>query len=113
MWRIEYYTEPNGRQPVAEWLDKFNKRIRNFILDKIDLLGLHGLALLNTNMMRPLKGYERKFYEIKYSNYRIVLYHDTARQVFVLLHGFKKERQRELKEIKTAYSRLRKYFSRQ
>jgi phage-related protein len=63
-------------------------------------------------MMRPIKGYGKDFYEIKYSNYRIALYHERTDQTFVLLHGFKKERQRESKEIGKAYSRLRDYQSR-
>jgi hypothetical protein len=26
MWRIEYYTESGGRQPVAEWMDSLDKK---------------------------------------------------------------------------------------
>jgi phage-related protein len=112
MWRIEYYTEPSGRQPVAEWLSDLDKKTRNYIQDKLDLLQQHGLTLLNTNMMRPLKGYGGDFYEIKYSQYRIALYHDTINGTLVFLHGFKKEHQRESKEIEKAYSRLRDYRAR-
>jgi phage-related protein len=112
MWQIEYYNEPSGRQPVKEWLDSLDKKTRNYIQDKLDLLKQHGLTLLNTNMMRPLKGYGGNFYEIKYSRYRIALYHDTIKSTFLLIHGFKKERQRESKEIQKAYSRLRDYQSR-
>jgi len=112
MWRIKYYAESSGRQPVAEWLDSLDKKTSAYVQDKIDLLQQHGLILLNTNMMRPIKGYGNNFYEIKYSNYRVVLYHETISHAFVLLHGFKKERQRESKEIEKAYSRLRDYQSR-
>jgi mRNA-degrading endonuclease RelE of RelBE toxin-antitoxin system len=112
MWRIEYYAEPSGRQPVAEWLDSLSKKTRNFIQDKIDSLQKHGTILLNTNMMRRLKGYGGDFYEIKYSKYRITLYHEPVNNTFILLHGFKKERKRESKEIEKAYSRLRNYQSR-
>jgi phage-related protein len=63
-------------------------------------------------MMRPFKGYGNDFYEIKYSKYRIALYHKTLNNEFILLHGFKKERMKETREIETAYSRLREYQTR-
>jgi mRNA-degrading endonuclease RelE of RelBE toxin-antitoxin system len=112
VWHIDYYREPNGRQPVAEWLDELDKYTNAHIQDKIVRLQQNGLMLLNTTMMKPLKGYGSNFYELKYSNYRIALYHETVSNTFILLHGFKKERRRESREIETAFSRLREYQSR-
>lgn len=112
MWRIDYYTEPSGRQPVAEWLDGLDKNISAHILDKVVRLQQNGLTLLNTSMLKSIKGYGSDFYEVKYSNYRIALYHEAPSNTFVLLHGFKKERRRESKEIEIAHLRLRKYKSR-
>ena len=109
MWHIDYYMEPNGRQPVADWLDELDKNISAHMQDKVVRLQQNGLTLLNTSMMGSIKGYGGDFYELKYSNYRIALYHETARDTFILLHGFKKERRREPREIETAYSRLRQY----
>ena len=109
VWRIEYYTELGGRQPVAEWLDGLDKNTSANMQDKVVRLQQNGLTLLNTNMMKPLKGYGSDFYELKYGQYRIALYHETASDNFILLHGFKKERRREAREIGTAYSRLREY----
>ncbi len=113
MWHIDYYTELSGHRPVAEWLDSLDKKTREHMRDKVVRLQQHGLTtLLDTSMMRPLKGYGSDFYEIKYSKYRIALYHEMASNTFILLHGFKKERRREAREIETAYSRLREYQSR-
>ena len=112
MYYIDYYTELSGRQPVAEWFDGLDKNISAHMQDKVVRLQQNGLMLLNTSMMKPIKGYGSDFYELKYSNYRIALYHDTARDIFILLHGFKKERRREPIEIRTACSRLREYQSR-
>ncbi len=112
MYRVEYYTDRRGGQPVAEWLDGVDRNARANIVDKIVRLRQHGLLLLQTNMMRELKGYEGKFYELRYSSYRLALYYDTASNCFVLLHGFTKKRQRETGEIGTAYSRLREYVGR-
>ena len=106
---IDYYTERGGRQPVAEWLDSLDKNTNAHMQDKIVRLQQNGLMLLNTSMMKPIKGYGGDFYELKCSNYRITLYHEGASNTFVLLHGFKKERRRESREIETAYSRLREY----
>lgn len=112
MWNIKYYADSTGRQPVPEWFDRLDKKTREYVRDKVIRLQQHGLMLLNTSMMKPIKGYGSDFYEIKYSNYRIALYHETISNTFVLLHGFKKERRREKQEIETAYSRLREYQSR-
>ena len=112
MWHINYYSEPNGHQPVAEWLDSLDNKTSAYILDKIVRLQQNGLILLNTNMMRPIKGYGSDFYEIKYSKYRVALYNEKICNTFILLHGFKKERGRESREIETAFSRLREYKSR-
>ena len=95
MWYIDYYTEPGGRQPAAEWLDELDKNISAHMQDKVVRLQQHGLILLSTSMMAPIKAYGSDFYELKYSNYRVALYHDAASDTFILLHGFKKERRRE------------------
>ena len=67
MWPIDYYTEPRGRQPVAEWLDnldKADKKISAHMQDKIARLQQNGLVLLNSSMMKPIKGYGGDFYEL-------------------------------------------------
>ena len=109
MWHIEYHTETSGRQPVAEWLDSLDAKTSAHMQDKVVRLQQNGLVLLKTSMMKPIKGYGSDFYELKYGQYRIALYHETASDNFILLHGFKKERRREAREIGTAYSRLREY----
>ena len=109
MWRIDYYIGSSGRQPVAEWLDSLDKSADAHMHDKVVRLQQNGLMLINTSMMKPIKGDDSDFYELKYHNYRIALYHETASNTFILLHGFKKERKREPREIKIARSRLREY----
>jgi len=111
VYYIDYYTGPSGRKPVAEWLNGLDKNISAHMRDKVVRLQQNGLMLLNTSMMDPIKGYGGDFYELKYGNYRIALYHETTNNTFILLHGFKKERKQERQEIKTAHSRLREYKS--
>jgi len=112
MWYIEYYIEHTGRQPVAEWLDDLDKGISAHMYDKIVRLQENGLILIDTSMMKPLKGYGENFYELIFSGYRIALYNDKITSKFILLHGFKKKRMRESREIETAYARLLDYQSR-
>jgi len=109
---VDYYTAPSGEQAVADWLDRLEKNISAHVFDKIVRLQQNGLTLLKTNMMKAIEGYGNDFYEIKYSHYRVTVFHDAANHKFILLHGFKKERKRESREIKIAYSRLREYQSR-
>jgi phage-related protein len=112
MWRIEYYSEPSGRQPVAEWLDGLDRNARAVVMDKVAQLEKHGLMLLRTNMMKRIQNRDKDFYELIGGRYRIALYHELISNSFILLHGFIKKRQRETREIDIARSRLHEYQSR-
>ncbi len=112
MWYIDYYTEPNGHQPVAEWLDSLDINARAVIMDKIGRLEEHGLTLLRTNMMKRLQNRDKDFYELIGGHCRIALYREVVSNSFILLHGFTKKKQRESREIDTARYRLREYQSR-
>ena len=109
MWHIEYYTEPIGRQPVAEWLDSLDRNVRAVIMDKIGQLEEHGLRLLGTNMMKRIQNRDKDFYELIGGRCRIALYCEVISNSFILLHGFIKKRQRETREINIARSRLHEY----
>ncbi len=109
MWRIDYYTEPSGREPVAEWLDSLDRNVRAVIMDKISQLEEHGLTLLGTNMMKRIQNRDKDFYELIGGRCRIALYYEVIRNSFILLHGFIKKRQRETREINIARSRFHKY----
>jgi phage-related protein len=112
VYQIEYYTEPNGRQPVAEWLDSLDKRARTVIMDKVARLEEHGLMLLQTSMMKRIEDGDKDFYELRGGNCRVALYHEVVNDRLILLHGFTKKRQRETREISLARSRLHEYQSR-
>ena len=112
MWHIEYYAEPSGRQPVAEWLDGLDKNAKAVIMDKVSLLEEYGLTLLRTNMMKRIENKDKDFYELISGRCRIALYHEMTSNSFILLHGFIKKRQRETREISIARSRFHEYQSR-
>ncbi len=109
MCPIDYYTEPSGRQPVAEWLDGLDKNTKAVIMDKIGQLEEHGLTLLRTNMMKRIQNKDKDFYELIGGRSRIALYYEVISNSFILLHGFIKKRQREIREINIARSRLHEY----
>jgi len=112
MWYIEYYAEPSGRQPVAQWLDGLDINARAVIMDKVGQLEEHGFTLLRTNMMKRIRNKDRDFYELIGGRCRIALFYEVISNSFILLHGFIKKRQRENREIGIARSRLHEYQSR-
>ena len=113
MWTVEYYTDKRREQPVAKWLDEVSKSDRARALGiyaRIKKLSEYGLELLDTKMMSRLKGADRHFYELTPGPYRIVVYHDIKRSKFILLHGFRKKRQRQDQDIDRAKLRLENYL---
>jgi phage-related protein len=112
VYHVSYYREPDGCEPVAEWLDSLDIKAKAVIMDKISRLGEHGLILLRTNMMKRIQNRDKDFYELIGGRCRIALYHEVIGNSFILLHGFIKKRQRETREIDIARSRLHEYQSR-
>ena len=113
MWTVEYYTDKRGEQPVAKWLNEVSKSDLARALGihaRIRKLSEHGLELLDTNMMSRLKGADRHLYELTPWPYRVVVYYDTIRSKFILLHGFRKKRQRQDKDIDHARWLLKGYL---
>jgi hypothetical protein len=57
--------EPNGRQPVREWLSGIDIKSREVIMDKVGFLKEHGLTLLRTKIMKRIENGDKNFYEIR------------------------------------------------
>jgi len=113
MYKIDYYTRPNGAQPVADWFDRLDRKLRGGIKAKIQYLGEFGLELLGTRMLKPVKG-ENSLYELRAGQCRVIAYYDRDKggNKFVLLKGFLKKKRRERREIDEARSLLHEYLSR-
>ena len=112
MYTIDYYTRPNGDQPVANWFDTLDRQKRAVIKDKIQYLGEYGLVLLGTAMLKPVKG-ENDLYELIGGQSRVIVYYDKGKggNKFVLLNGFLKKRKREREKIDEARFLLHEYLS--
>ncbi|MCX6010312.1 MAG: type II toxin-antitoxin system RelE/ParE family toxin [Chloroflexi bacterium] len=111
MYYIDYYRDPDGYEPVTEWLDSLDIKAKAVMMDKISRLEEYGLILLRTNMMKRIQNRDKDFYELIGGRCRIALYHEVISNSFILLHGFTKKRQRETREINIARSRLHEYQS--
>ncbi len=114
MYQVEYYLNKRGEQPVSKWLNNIFKSDvagASRIDAQIQKLSEHGLKLINTNMMKPIIGTDNHLYELIPGAYRIVIYYDSTRSKFILLHGFRKTKRRQNKEITHARRNLQKYLS--
>lgn len=114
MYRVEYYLDSRGDQPVAEWLDDvFESDVAGAsrIDAQIQKLREHGLKLLGTNMMKSITSSDNHLYELRPGAYRVVVYYNSTQSKFILLHGFRKIKRRQNKDIAHARRNLQKYLS--
>ena len=88
-WRIEFFEEENGGQPVQAWLDSLPEAVRGKVLARIDLLAQHGPTLDHPYTSQI----EGKLREVRLrlgkTRYRVLYFFDE-RRVGILLHGFAK-----------------------
>lgn len=112
MYKVVYYKRISGDQPIIDWLDKLDKRLRARIKAKIQCLEEHGLELLSTNMLKRVTG-GSDLYELVAGQSRVMVHYDKEKgdNRFVLLNGFLKKRMRETRHIKEARYLLREYRS--
>jgi len=108
----EYYTTKHGEQPLRDWVAALPKQDRAVIRQKIQKVGEEGLRLLGTNMLTTIEGYDGDFYELRGGQIRIGVYFDRFTNRFILLHGWRKKKQRQPRDIDEAFSRLEDYLSR-
>ena len=114
MYQVEYYIDKRKEQPVSKWLnDVFKSDVAGAsrIDAQIQKLSEHGLKLLDTNMMKHIIGEDNHLYELIPGAYRVVVYYDSIRSKFILLHGFRKTKRRQNKDIAHARRNLHKYLS--
>ena len=114
MYQVEYYLDKSGEQPVSIWLNNIFKSDisgASKIEAQIQKLIGHGLKLLNTNMMKRIIGNDNHLYELIPGAYRVIVYYDSIRSKFILLHGFRKTKRRQNKDIAHARENLQKYLS--
>lgn len=110
MYDYEYYTTKSGEQPLRDWIASLPINERAVIREKIQKLCEEGLKLLRTKMLTTIEGYSGDFYELRGGQLRIGVHFDRSKNMFILLHGWRKKKQRQPKDIDEAFSRLRDYL---
>ena len=114
MWPVEYYTDRRNKQPVAIWLDEITRSDAagaSTIDAQIQKLREYGLSLIGTNMMKRISGTNNHLYELLPGSYRVIVYYDVMQSKFIILHAFRKKKQRQKRDIEYARRILSKYLS--
>lgn len=113
-WRIKNYKTKDDNDPTEEWLSSLSdKTLKSVLRSKITSLSEHGLLLLQTKAMYPIKGNDDDLYELKGGDGRITVYFDQERQVFVLINAFRKTKKNQKGKIKEARRYLHDYLDRE
>lgn len=106
-WLIEFYADPRGNCPVAEFLDALPPEERAKLARVLALLGEFG-PTLGMPHARPVAG----LWELRAGAGRLFYVAHAGRR-FIVLHGYRKRtRQAPAREIETARRRWAEYLER-
>jgi phage-related protein len=111
-WAVEFYTDDNDHDLVAEFIRGLDSDTQSNIRAAIQYLRIY-----NVQAHEPhVKQIEGKLWELRITSnknaYRIFYFMQTGRKI-ILLHGFQKKKQKTpKKEIETAQRRLASQSSR-
>lgn len=111
-WKVILYRTSSGDYPVREFIDGLEIKAQSKVEDSIKLLQEFGIRL-GLPHVKKLTGTELWELRILGSDSLRVLYITMTGKTFVLLHGFKKKKDKTPpKEIKIAEGRLAELRSR-
>src|SRR3989344_2457239 len=105
-WKVVLYKNPQGDTPVNEFIFSLEIKAQSKVRDTIKLLQEFGIRL-GLPHVKKLTGTDLWELRILGSDSIRVLYIATSGKTFLLLHGFKKKKDKTPpKEIKVAEDRL-------
>ncbi len=111
-WNVILYRSPSGVHPVQQFLDSLEIKAQAKVQDVIELLREFGIHLGSPHV-KKLTGTNLWELHIIGGDSIRVLYVAVAGRTFVLLHGFKKKKDKTSpKDIKIAEDRLVEYRAR-
>jgi phage-related protein len=111
-WKIKAYESTNGDQPIEKFIKSLDKKARLKVSRTLDLLEEFGLEGAYPHV-KKLTGTSLWELRILGGDSIRILYITVAGRIFLLLHGFKKKKQKTpSRELKVAEERLREYHSR-
>ena len=108
-WKIIYYKNTQGRFPVFDFIENLDEKAKAKISNTLDLLKEFGIRL-GLPHVKKVTGTVLWELRILGSDSIRIFYIAVTGKSFLLLHGFKKKKQKtDTKEIKIAAERLRNY----
>lgn len=111
-WKILLYRTLQGNSPVKEFIDRLELKTQSKVYDAINLLRDFGIRL-GLPHIKKLAGTQIWELRILGADSIRVLYIAITGKTFLLLHGFKKKKDKTPpKEIKIAEERLAEHRSR-
>lgn len=112
-WKILYYETAQGKSPVFDFISGLELKGRTKVSNTLDLLKEFGIKLGSPHA-KKLAGTEVWELRVLGSDSIRILYVAVIGRNFLLLHGFKKKKQKtDRKDIKTAEDRLKDFKTRQ
>jgi phage-related protein len=110
--KVLYYETSSGKSPVFEFIQTLEMKTRARITSTIDLLIEHGINL-GLPYSKKLTGSDLWEIRVLGTNNLRIFYVAILNKQFLLLHGFKKKKQKtDKREIIVAEKRLQEYTSR-
>lgn len=111
-WKIKYYSRPYASSPVYEFIESLSEIARSKIYHTFELLAEYNISLREPHV-KKLTGTPLWELRILGEDSIRIFYIAGKDSLFLLLHGFKKKKQKTLrKEIQIALKRLEEYNSR-
>nr|MBI5455900.1 type II toxin-antitoxin system RelE/ParE family toxin [Candidatus Levybacteria bacterium] len=108
-WEIEFYQTSTGNKPIEEFIDSLEKKTQLKIAHAIDLLQEFGLRI-GYPQIKKVTGTDLWELRILGSDNIRIFYIAINNKTFLLLHGFRKKKQKTPdREIRLALGRLKEY----
>lgn len=111
-WKILLYKTPQQETPVNEFIRSLDLKAKTKVYKALELLEIYGISVGSPHI-KKLTGTELWELRILGSDSIRILYIAITGKTFLLLHGFKKKKDKTPpKEIKVAEDRLTEFRSR-
>jgi phage-related protein len=108
-WKLLYYERANGKWPVYDFINGLPQKASAKVYNTLELLQEFGVQL-GAPYVKKVTGTGLWELRIVGSDSIRIFYIAIQKQTFLLLHGFKKKKQKTpKKEIKTALTNLSDY----
>lgn len=106
-WEIEYYTNPDGKSPIKDFIDGLPLKAKARMIKTLDLLESYGIQMGEPHM----KNVARKLWELRVkAKEGIFRFFFTVKKnrIIILLHGFQKKSEKIPKrELDVALKRMK------